>query len=1456
MPKVIKIPLITLTILVGLLLLSLGIAQTYWFKNELKKWTVTYLEKKLGVEVHLQQIEIEYLDQIIIHQLYVPDLKNDTLVYLEKLSVNYNIQSLFGESVSIDKLNLTRGSIYLGIHEGDKSLNIQYIIDAFSPKSSSKKTPQPFIIKDLTLNQTSFNYFNKNYPAPKSRVFNENNMIFSQINGVLHDFYLINDSLHFSIDKLTTKEKSGLIVQNIRAETTISSTTLKLTNLELKTPKSTFKDSVVFLYSSYTDFDDFNNKVDLHFNLKNSVIHTDDLAFFSNDLKETKKQINVHGSIHGFVNQLISDQLRCSMGESFFDGKINLQNITQIEKLVFEIKAKKIITNPNEIERYSQIKDLFNDFKMLDNIEFSGALIGSKSKLDIDGICATNLGKINTKLSLGFPNNNPINYQGYIRSDQLALGNLIANESIGTIDFDITLEGSGNSLVSLITEAKGNIFEITYQGITYQNIKLNASISNQIILADFESREQDYTLLVKSETNLQNEQPKWNANIDIQNFPFKLNYPDTNHRQISCSGEIDITGNSIDELDGNIQFQKITYEQNGKKYPFNHVGISKKTGVYQEIKLTTDEFEANISGQYVPTEIPVILNELNGLWINHEKKKLEQYYQSKDFNLHITLIKPNQIIPLMWDNIKLDKGSFNFSYNLDNHKIQSNHSYEGLKIGNISSPKISAKIQNIKDTNALNYAISTKGVLQNDSNIFDIFELSGTLTKDVLFFRNTTQKGEDLAIHIDGRAIYQEDSAKIYIDKSKVLLNQKPWTLKPVNTPNIILHQGITEFLYFDFRHDDEILFLDASMGSQANKVNAIISNFKLENINPFIAGYDLNFHGIINGYIDVSDRNGFPIIETDLSIDDLQMDDDTLGHLELNSINADGLAVSINGNLSGGVFNKMEINGSIDFANQNSPLNLELKTQKSSIKPFQKYLAGLMSDIHGYSNTRIFITGPLTKPELKGKLTLDSLSFVMDYLNTEYKGRAIVAIDYSSFNITEAYLIDHYGKRASLSGKISHHNFDDIRVDLAINDLNNFEILNTSKGDNELFYGHAFVDGNAKIYGPIDDIMIQANAKSRKGTIIEIPLEDASSDHMLSYVKFVNQTKNIEENTRSQNETGVQMDFNFEITNDAEVKLIFDELLGDKIEASGHGNLRMEVNTFGDFNMYGGLTIDKGNYLFTAFDLINKYFIVKPGGTLFWNGNPYNAKISLEAIKREYPTPYPLMQGSLTAADDSAAFQTAIAADCYLKLEGLLFNPEVTFDLNFPTQTNLNSNSSSSLNTIINRIRLDQEELNRQVFALLVLGTFIPPSFANNAGPNLSEGAVNTGINSFSDFASSQINNWLGQLDTRFQLGVDYQTSYQNKAELILSLQRKFLNDRLELAYSTDAAATGAIPYDISVKYAISEDGNLKVIGFQKQANDPTLGNITNVRTTGIGLFYRYQFDRFRFRRKKKFAP
>ena len=49
----------------------------------------------------------------------------------------------------------------------------------------------------------------------------------------------------------------------------------------------------------------------------------------------------------------------------------------------------------------------------------------------------------------------------------------------------------------------------------------------------------------------------------------------------------------------------------------------------------------------------------------------------------------------------------------------------------------------------------------------------------------------------------------------------------------------------------------------------------------------------------------------------------------------------------------------------------------------------------------------------------------------------------------------------------------------------------------------------------------------------------------------------------------------------------------------------------------------------------------------------------------------------------------------------------------------------------------------------------------------------------------------------------------------------------------------------------ALADKLGLKDVAFQKLANDPTLGAINNITTTGVGFFFRTQFDRIRFRRK-----
>ncbi|NBV56432.1 MAG: AsmA family protein [Bacteroidetes bacterium] len=302
MPKIIKIPLIILTVFTGLLLLFLGIVQTKWFKNEIKSHLISYCEEKLDVKVNINSLEINYFDFIRLNNLYIEGQNNDTLIYANQLSVDYNLQNLFKSEIELDKVLLNGGSVHIGVPKNKKSLNIQFLIDAFKPKSPNpSKQSLPFTIHHLKLENTNFRYFDDNYEVNNTRLFDQNHIKCNSINGKLSDFIIIGDSLNFKINELSTIENSGLRIEHISAKTTISSTTLKFDNLTLKTPSSLITDHIKFRYRSYQDFSNFNNQVMMNLSLLNSYVHTNDISFFTNELNTYDETLKVNGTITGKV---------------------------------------------------------------------------------------------------------------------------------------------------------------------------------------------------------------------------------------------------------------------------------------------------------------------------------------------------------------------------------------------------------------------------------------------------------------------------------------------------------------------------------------------------------------------------------------------------------------------------------------------------------------------------------------------------------------------------------------------------------------------------------------------------------------------------------------------------------------------------------------------------------------------------------------------------------------------------------------------------------------------------------------------------------------------------------------------------------------------------------------------------------------------------------------------------
>jgi hypothetical protein len=1457
-PKIAKITLYILLGILVLLLILLGIVQTSAFKNYAVDKATAYLSKELKAEVSIGSIDIRYLDRINVNNVLLRDQQKDTMIFVSELKANYRLFSFSSEKYTLDKVLLNNADVRIGIPEGSKELNLQFLVDYFTPDVPNPEAVAPVLqFNKVTLINGKFNYFNRNLPKPSERDFNENNFEFRAINGDLQDFTIIEDSLTFTIKDLSSTEKSGLKITHFEANSIISRSLMQFENLQLTTPKSRLQNKLLFKYTSYNDFSDFFNAIWIDANLQNSKIHLQDIAFFSDILKKYNEEILASGKVTGYTKDLKIENGQISIGQhTTFAGDAQVKNIPYTDNLNIQFTNGQVSTIAKKFSAFIDW-NAPEEFLRLDKIKYNGSFNGGLQKFVNKGLIETSLGNCDVDLELNLTNES---YEAVLVSDNLNLGKMLAVNHLGTTAFDLAINGQGLNLQKLKSGIKGNIAFVEYNDYRYTDIAVNGAVIQGIFDGLFTIEDENYNFSFTGNVDATQEEPSLKIETDVQKINLKTLGIDTKDALISFKGGLDFSGSNIDNTIGTINLTDVALIREGRNINLGKINLTAEGNIQnRELTLNSDVANLKVYGSYTSKDFPSIFDQLlHG--INPDSFPLpKDSITAESITVAGTLFGYHPVVQNYLPDIAFDSLSTFTSYNQIDGKLTSTNKLHHPKLSSLNTEKITLKITNGGLGTPYNISVNTTGLNQKDSILFNEFNALGYVENSIVYFEINSKKDTILNIALNGRYTYTNDSSLVYLDESKLNIFGKKWELNQSDFPNLIYANGVTDVRYLDLRSNQEILFVDASIGNESDKLNIILSNFTVNNLKPFLAGYNLDLDGLANGYIDVSNREGYPIIEGDLVIDNLQLNKDTLGNLVLYSKSIPNiLEVALNGRIEGGLLNAMQIDGNINFENEASPLDLQLTTERSNIRPFEKYLVGLASNIQGFSTTKIDITGPLSAPKLKGTMQLEELNFVVDYLQTAYTGNALVDISYNAFSLREAKLVDRFKKEAVVSGNVKHTNFGDYQFDLAIKDLNSFEIMNTTRNDNELFYGSAYVDGNMKIKGPLDDILLQINAKSRKGTKIAIPLDYFETSGNLSYVTFVdlNQDVNAKEKTFEAAD-GVRMDFNFEITNDAKIELIFDELLGDKIDAAGHGNLRMEINTFGDFNMYGGITIDEGTYNFTAFDLINKYFVVAPGGTLFWDGNPYNATIDIDASKREYTVPKILLQGVVTDEAELEKYNEAIPVDCYLQLEGMLVNPEVSFDIAFPTQNAITTTGNTSLNTVIERIKADQEELNRQVFALLVLGSFVPTSFASGAGDyTAGTGLVNTGVNSLSDFASSQLNNLVSQLDSRWQVGFDYQQGIDeaDRTELILSLKRKFFNDRLELAYSVDAAANAdERPFDLSIQYNLNPDGNLKVRGFTKNANDPTLGSVNLVSTTGFGLFYRYQFDKFIYRKKRK---
>ena len=323
-----------------------------------------------------------------------------------------------------------------------------------------------------------------------------------------------------------------------------------------------------------------------------------------------------------------------------------------------------------------------------------------------------------------------------------------------------------------------------------------------------------------------------------------------------------------------------------------------------------------------------------------------------------------------------------------------------------------------------------------------------------------------------------------------------------------------------------------------------------------------------------------------------------------------------------------------------------------------------------------------------------------------------------------------------------------------------------------------------------------------------------------------------------------LRMNFLLDITPDADIELIMDPVAGDKITGNCNGSLQIQYGTKTDLRMYGNIGIVQGNYNFSLQQLIHKNFKIRDGSIINFRGDPFEATMNVNAIYN--------VTANIQDLDPSLTYESSrrnTPVNCVLKLDGVLRNPTISFDLELPS-------SNEELQRQVKSLVDTEDMMTRQIIYLLVLNKFYTPEYNAQYKSNNFSAVASSAL-------SSQISSIMNSFTDKVQLGTNIRTSQDGiedtEVEMLLSSQllnnRLIFNGNFGYKNSTINNQKNAFIGEFDLEYLLTPSGDIRLKAYN-HANDMYMILKQALTTQGVGIMYKKDFTRFSdiFRRRKKY--
>ena len=1465
------ITLLLVAILLLLIAFVVATTKSSRFQTQLIHFYLEKLSEKLQTEIFVEDVHVNFFTGVTINKLFVMDLHNDTLVYIDELNVDIKTFSIRDKKIIIDDVNLTDAYFNVRKYKQDTTLNFQFIVNHFA-STDTTSGDWFFALNKVNFNNCKLVYNDDDY-APVVGI-DYDHVELSKFNMSLDDINFLKDGIDCNIKNLAFIDKSGFEVNKMSTEFNITSSGIIAQHLKIKTPHSDIKGDVTLLTTEYADMASFIDKVTILSYFESTKVSFKDLCFFSNTLDCINKYVDFEGEIRGKINNLKAKKIAFTLDDgTHFKGNVNITGLPDAENMFMHIKVDELLTSKAKLEQFplypfvdKKFIQLPDNFKQLGEIRFKGTFTGFYHDFVSYGNFYTDAGRVATDLTMKMKNNQT-SYSGMLKTTQFQLGKFLAIENqIGTISMDASIDGKGLELKDIVARLKGNISQVVVRGYDYHNIDVKGLFSNKIFEGFMSVHDENIDFDFNGFVDFSNTIPKMKFHSNVNKAkPAKLNFTKDNGLNTNFSMElnVDLEGNNIDNLLGEIEIIDFRMQDNKDDISVATILIkSQKTSSIKKLSIESDIMSGYLEGEYH-------FKDLIGASTNNFVTYLPSFQNpndmivklNNDFNFNLTIFNSELLSKLFLGGVSFSKNtSLSGSYNSGKQSLSVIGKSPQIDIKGLTINNANFESKSIDDK--LFIDITAEKIKQSDSVFIDNFKTSTVINNDsvltkINWLNNNTTSRTDANLNF----VTVFNSPKHFTSKLVDSYAHVSDTLWSINENNLFEYKAAEtseiSIRSLGIKAGDQTILIDGKLsGKPTDQIDLALTNFNLYNIQKIIPENILKINGTINGVASIKKQEEEIIFTSDLDFDKLNLNQTVMGNGKIKSTwNPSEKRLSVDGQFYKGHLPSIIFNGDYFPFEEEESLDLTLKLQRADIQILSNYVEGSISNLRGIATAEIEVKGNLSKPDFNGYIILQKTSFLVNYLNTNFSTpvcKIDVRPDMISFD--NVAFFDEKGNKAISNATVFHKYFKDVSLDFGVN-AKNFFVLNTTLKENELFYGKAFVTGLVNIGLYKNKLNIELDVTSEKETVMNIPLNNAEEISENDFIEFV--SKDIKEKVEEKEVdlSNIEMNFVLHATPDAEVRLIFDEKIGDVIKARGEGDLTININPQGEFKIYGDYVVKDGDYLFTLQNIINKKFNLEEGGKISWNGDPLEAQLNLTAVYRLRARLYEL----IASTEDSASaelYKKRTPINLKLNITNTMLSPDITFDIELPTADEATKNKVRSILYVSDQ-QANIQELNKQVFSLLVLNQFIPPEGGGTSTYS------NVGSTTSAELLSNQLSNYLSKISTDFDIGFNYRPGDEiSSDEVELALSTQLFNDRVvldgNLGVSDNKGATNNqnasnLVGDFSIEYKITEDGKLRVKGFN-QSNQFSLQRRSSNYTQGVGLFYRKEFDSFGelFRRKK----